>query len=120
MPRTTNALLSNPSKKLDEWRLEYFLDRYKFSLRQCLAAVRRKARDTTAMPLPEKVVPALYERTHQFLAAGIDYSIAAQICSSAHVDSVRVVDEGEGFAIRLNEQLLDKRYGALELMRQAT
>lgn len=112
-------LFVDPSKEVDNWRVEYFLDRYKFSLRQCLAAVRRKARDTTAMPLPANVVPALYERAHHFLAAGIDYSVAAQICSSAHADRARVVDEGEGFAVDLNEHLLDKRYGALELMRQS-
>jgi len=112
-------LFVNPNKNLDDWRVEYLLDRYKYSLRQCLAVAGRKARDTTAMALPLKVVPALYKRTHQFLAAGIDYSVAVQICSSAHTHSARVVSEGEGFAVELHEQLLDKRYGALELMRQS-
>ena len=37
-------LFVDPSKEVDNWRVEYFLDRYKFSLRQCLAAVRRNPR----------------------------------------------------------------------------
>lgn len=112
-------LLVNPYNSLDERRIEYFLDRYKFSLRQCLMAVRAKAHDRTAIPLPANVVPALYERTHSLLAAGIDYSVVAQICSSAHTGSSRVVDKADGYAVELDEQLLDKRYGVLELMRQS-
>jgi hypothetical protein len=112
-------LFANLGKQMDDWRVEYFLDRYKFSLRHCLLALRREARDTTVMPLPANVVPELYERTHHFLAAGIDYSDVAQICSSAHSGSSRIVDEEPGFAVELNQQLLDKRYGALELMRQS-
>lgn len=112
-------LFTKLGEKLDNWHIEYYLDRYKFALRQCLAAVHQKTCDRGAMALPEKVVPALYERTHNFLAAGIDYSIAVQICSSTHVGSIRLVDVCGGFAVEFEKRDTDERYGALELMRQS-
>lgn len=106
-------------EQLDDWRVVYFLDRYKFALRHCLATVYQQAVDRTAMAMPTRVVPALYVRTHQFLAAGIDYSVATQICTSAYAGGARVVNEGEAFSVELNEQFTDMRYGALELLRQS-
>jgi len=112
-------LLAGPNENLPDWRVEFFLDKYKFALRQCLAAVYQKSTDKTATPLPDRAIPALYVRTARFLEAGIEYSIAAQICASVHSSSVRIVDDHDGYVVEADEQRLDMRYGALELMRQS-
>lgn len=112
-------MFCNAGEQLNDWRIVYFLDRYKFALRHCLAAVFNQAADRTAMALPTKIVPALYVRAHQALAVGIDFSVATQICASAHAGGARVVNEKGGFSVELNEEFTDMRYGALELLRHS-
>lgn len=112
-------LLIGPKEDMPDWRVEFFLDKHKFALRQCLAAVRKTARDRAATELPSRVIPQLYIRTARVLMAGIDYSIAAQICASAHSGSAHLVDDCDGFVVEVDEQLLDRSYGALEFMRQS-
>ena len=112
-------LLIGTNEDMPDWRVEFFLDKHKYALRQCLAAVCKTSRDRAATELPFRVIPQLYIRTARILMAGIDYSIAAQICASAHSGSAHIVDDGDGFIVEVDEQLLDWRYGALELMRQS-
>jgi hypothetical protein len=112
-------LLISPKEDMSDWRVEFFLDKYKFALRHCLAAVRQTASDRTVTALPVKVISMLYLRTARVLKAGIEYSIAAQICASAHTGGVHLVNDSDGFVVESDEQLLDMRYGALELMRQS-
>ncbi|WP_229679057.1 hypothetical protein [Silvimonas amylolytica] len=107
-----------PADSLGKWKIDFYLDRYKFSLRHCLMAVRARTKDRTVTPLPYRAAPAFYQRSGDFLKAGIDYSTVTQICSAAHSGSLQVIDRAEGYALEFNEQLEDSRYGVLELMRQ--
>lgn len=108
--------LGDPS---DQWRVEYYLDRFKYSLRSCLARVRCESKDWSAMSLPVKAIPMLYLRAQKLLLNGIDYSVVAQICSSAYTTSAQVIERDGVFEVELNKQLIDKRYGALEIMCQS-
>lgn len=112
-------LMIGLNEDMPDWRVEFFLDKHKFALRQCLAAVRKTASDRAAIELPSRVIPKLYIRTARVLMAGIDYSIAAQICASAHSGRAHLVDDCDGFVVEVDEQLLDRCYGALEFMRQS-
>lgn len=112
-------LLCMPGESVDETKVEHYQDRFKFSLRSCLSRVWREAKDWTPMPLPQHASARLYVRARELLLAGIDYSVAAQICSSAHNESARVLEAADHFRIEVVEDLLDKRYGALEAMRQS-
>jgi hypothetical protein len=87
-------LMVLPDKPVSSSLLEHYLDRYKYSLRSCLSRVRDECRDWTAMSLPESAAMNLYLKAQQMLIAGIDYSVASQICASAHAESasIEVVD----------------------------
>jgi hypothetical protein len=112
-------LMVLPEKRLDDALVEHYLDRYKFSLRSCLARVREECRDWSAMPLPQQAASALYQRAQQLLFAGIDYSVASQICASAHEGSSSIHESGGEFEVKIDDDRLDKRYGSLEAMRQS-
>ena len=112
-------LMVLPEKRLDEALVEHNLDRFKFSLRSCLARTRSECQDWTAMPMPQRAASTQYVRAQKLLFAGIDYSVASQICASAHEGSCIVVKTDSGFRIDVDEDRLDKRYGSLEAMRQS-
>ncbi|MFL9951927.1 hypothetical protein PQR65_00785 [Paraburkholderia nemoris] len=109
-----------PETATPQWQVEYALDRFKFSLRSCLARVRQETRDWTATALPVKALVPLYVRAQTLLFAGIDYSLASQICSSAHNGSVRVIEKDGRYQVDIVEDFLDKRYGMLEVLRQSS
>ncbi|WP_431017876.1 hypothetical protein [Burkholderia gladioli] len=113
-------MMASPDKQAPQWQVEYMLDRFKFSLRSCLARVRKEVRDWTATALPKKALPLLYVRTQTLLFSGVDYSLASQVCSSAHNGSVRVIERDGRYRIEIVEDYLDKRYGMLEVMRQSS
>lgn len=112
-------LMVLPDKRLDEALVEHLLDRYKFSLRSCLSRVRQECQDWTPMSLPQHAASAQYQKAQQFLFAGIDYSVASQICASAHEGSCSVAEADGEFTVAIAEDRLDKRYGSLEAMRQS-
>ncbi|WP_152554514.1 hypothetical protein [Burkholderia sp. A1] len=113
-------MMALPDEHAPQWQVEYTLDRFKFSLRSCLARVRKEVKDWTATALPKKVIPLLYARTHILLLAGVDYSLASQVCSSAHNGSVRVIERDGRYRVEIVEDYLDKRYGMLEVLRQSS
>lgn len=113
-------LLCMPGERLSEWRVDFYNDRFKFSLRSCLARMYQESSDWSTLPLPQNIEPALYCRAQTLLFAGIDYSIASQICSSAHNKGVRIVEEGGAFQVELDDAVLDQSYAALEVMRQSS
>lgn len=113
-------LLCMPGERLPEWRVDFYNDRFKFSLRSCLGRLYKESSDWSLLPLPQNVVPALYYRAQTLLFSGIDYSIASQICSSAHNNSIRILEDGENFQVELDDSLHDHSYAALEIMRQSS
>ena len=113
-----NILIAEDGR-IPQWRVEHLMDRFKYSLRSCLARARAEAKNTFPIPLPTRAPEAQYVLTRDLLLAGIDYSIASQICSSAHNGSARIVEGVDGFRVEIVEAVLDKRYGALEAMRQS-
>jgi hypothetical protein len=71
------------------------------------------------MPLPVKAASSLYGKAQKLLFAGIDYSVASQICASAYEGSCAVEESDDVFAIAEVGDRLDARYGSLEAMRQS-
>ena len=65
-------MLALPEEPLPQWRIEHYQDRFKFSLRSCLARAQRETKDWTSAPLPERAVPKLYTTAQTLLLAGID------------------------------------------------
>jgi hypothetical protein len=113
------VLFASTEKELLDSRVEYYVDRMKYSLRHSLMRTKAECKDTTPAAIPVRVVPAIYVRARQLLLAGMDYSIGAQICSTVHSGAAQIFKEANGiFQVKIDERLLDKRYGALELMRQ--
>lgn len=95
------------------------VDKEKFSLRSCLALARRKCRDRTQMPLPERVIPQLYVRAREMMNAGTEYAVVAQVCGSVYAGAATVNFDGKVVDVTVNPAQIDPRYGALELMRQS-
>ena len=104
--------------EVNDWQLEFWMDRYKFALRHCLTLAQQRAVDRSAMAIPDRVTPAMWIRSREMLFAGVDYSQAAQACASGHSGSMQFSKDGDAFVI-IPAPLTDARYGALELMRQS-
>ena len=109
-------LVGQLAGEIPYWRIAYYLDRYKYALKYCLGRVEKEARDRTSAAVSTRVIPMLYMRAFELLSGGVEYSEGVQICSSAHAGSVRVWEIPDGFVVTLEEQYLDKRYAALELL----
>lgn len=92
------------------------LDRQKYSARFALARIREECTDTSNVALPTRVVPKLYLKTVDLLLAGFDYMAASQLCSAAHVGTLKFVESDETIDIVVNKAKHDKRYAALELL----
>lgn len=111
--------LCTPFEDEAEGRVEFIVDRSKYSLRSCLARVAALASDWSALPLPNKAIPQLYERAQSLFLAGIDHAVVSQICGSAYNDRVVVTENAGVFRVDLVEGKIDTSYGALEAMRQS-
>lgn len=96
--------------------VEVHLDRQKYSARFALARIREECENTSSAALPARVVPKLYLKTMDLLFAGIDYMAATQICSAAHVGTLRFEENDETIEIVADQAKHDKRYAALELL----
>lgn len=103
----------------DDLVVEYLLDKMKFSLRSCLALAGSQAKDRTAMPMPAKVVGAVYVRARDLVLSGCEYAVVAQIAGAVHARSADIEVSGDVYRVEVNERLIDARYTALELMRQS-
>lgn len=109
-------LLLTRTPDADASVVELHLDRQKYAARFALARIKDECKDHSSVLLPRRVVPKLYLKSMSLLMAGIDYMGATQLCSAAHVGTLRFEECDERIDIVVNTANHDKRYAALELV----
>lgn len=97
-------------------RMIFYLDKYKYSMRCALDRIAKETQDRTWAEVPRRVVPKLYVVAAHLMFAGIDYSLASQICGALHTGTATAVKDADAWRVCVDESHHDKAYGALELL----
>jgi len=94
----------------------FYVDRYKYAMRHALSRIFSENNDTNWTNVPRKVVGKLYIKASQLIRAGIDYSLASQLCASLHTGTAKIALEDNCWHVHLDDPTHDSSYGALELL----
>jgi hypothetical protein len=97
-------------------RMIFYLDKLKFSMRYALDRIAKEATDREWSDVPRRVVPKLYLAAGRLVFAGIDYSLASQLCGALHTGTATAIKDPDAWRVRIDESHHDKAYGALELI----
>jgi hypothetical protein len=106
----------NAGIDLPSARIVFYVDRYKYSLRYALDRISKESTDRHWVEVPRKVVPKLYQKAAQLMFAGIEYSLASQICSVLYADTATLTKGADAWRVRLHESHHDSAYKAMEIL----
>ncbi len=97
-------------------RMIFYLDKFKYSMRYALDRIAKEATDRAWSEVPRRVVPKLYIIAARLVHAGVDYSLASQLCGAMHTGTAIAIKDPDAWRVRIDESHHDKAYGALELI----
>ncbi len=97
-------------------RMIFYLDKLKYSMRYALDRVAKECTDHTWSDVPCRVESNLYLTAGRLVSAGIDYSLASQLCGALHTGTAVAIKDDDAWRVRIDESHHDKAYGALELI----
>jgi hypothetical protein len=109
-------LFTQAGDGLSSGSLLFYLDRFKYSMRYALARLAKETRDLSWPTVPRKIIGKLYMPAARLMVAGLDYSLAAQLCGALRSGTAACRKEPDAWRVEIDEARHDKAYGALELM----
>lgn len=109
-------LFGRSADQLSSASLIFYLDRFKYSMRYALARIAKETHDLCWPTLPRKIVGKLHIPASRLMLAGLDYSLAAQLCGALRTGTAVCRKEPDAWRVNIDETHHDKAYGALELM----
>lgn len=97
-------------------RVEFLVDRLKYSLRFGLDRVSKVSTDRARADIPRRIVPALYTRASDLLDAGLEFQDANQFCSAAHAGTIQLAEAAGVIQAAIDPAQHDPQYAASEMM----
>jgi hypothetical protein len=102
--------------RLEMSRIIFYVDKFKYSMRYALDRIAKETKDKAPAQVPRGVLEKYFKVATQLMVAGIDHSLASQLCAALHSGSASAFESDDGWHVEIDEAHHDKAYGALEMI----